>query len=220
MISLETEIRNGSEKNTELRENGFIPAIFYGPKEKATAVKVNEKVFLKVYAEAGESTILTLKEGANEHESLIHDVQFDPLSGKIIHVDFYVIEKGKKVEISVPLNFIGISEAEKTLGGNLLKVVHELPIKALPKDLPHEIEVSIEPLIDFESQIKVSDIVLPEGVELDDVELDEVVALVQEPKEEEIDEPVAIDLESIEVEEKGKKDEGEEEKSPGGEEKE
>lgn len=209
MISIQAEVRDGSENNTELRKNGYIPAVFYGPKEDSTPIKLKEGDFLSVYEKAGESTIISLKEGENEHESLVHDVQFDPITGKPTHVDFYVIEKGKKVEVSVPLNFIGISPAEKNLGGVLVKVVHELPISALPKDLPSEIEVSLESLVDFETQIKAGDIKIPEGVELD-VEPEEVIALVQEPKEEE-EEPVEeVDLDSIEVEEKGKKEEGEE----------
>ncbi len=224
MISLEAEIRDGSKNNIELRKNGYIPAVFYGPKEDSTPVKIKEKDFLRVYSEAGEATIITLKEGSNEHDCLIHDIQFDPLSGKVVHADFYVIEKGKKVEVSVPLNFIGQSPAEKNLGGVLVKVVHELPIKALPKDLITEIEVSLEVLVDFQAQIKASDINLPEGVELT-VEPEEVIALVQEPREEEEEPEPEIDLDSIEVEEKGKKEDGDdegggEEKAPEGEAKE
>jgi large subunit ribosomal protein L25 len=213
MISIQAEVRDGSENNVELRKEGFVPAVFYGPKEDSTPIKIKEGDFIKLYEEAGESTIISLKEGENEHESLIHDVQFDPITGKAIHVDFYVIEKGKKVEVSVPLNFLGVAPAEKNLGGVLVKVVHELPISALPKDLPSEIEVSLESLVDFDSQIKASDIKIGGGVELK-VEPEEVIALVQEPKEEE-EEPVEMDLDSIEVEEKGKKEEDSEESTEG-----
>jgi large subunit ribosomal protein L25 len=214
MISIQAEVRDGSENNVELRKKGFVPAVFYGPKEDSTPIKIKEGDFQKIYEEAGESTIITLKEGDNSHESLIHDVQFDAITGNTVHVDFYVIEKGKKVEVSIPLNFIGVSPAEKNLGGVLVKVVHELPIKALPKDLPSEIDINLESLVDFESQIKASDLVIGEGVELD-VEPDEVIALVQEPKEEAEEEPIEVDLSSIEVEEKGKKDDESEESTEG-----
>jgi len=211
MIELKIESRESEENNEKLRKNGYIPAVFYGAKEESTAIKIKISEFLSVYSTAGESTVINLKGGDKGHEALIHDVQFDAISGTPIHVDFYIIEKGKKVEVAVPLNFVGEAPAEKQLGGVLVKVIHELEIKAMPKDLPSEIEVDISSLVDFESQIRAENINLPEGVELM-IPGDEVVALVQEPKEE-VEEPTKeVDLESIEVEEKGKKEEGNEEK--------
>lgn len=206
MIELKAEIRDKAEDNTKLRKTGYIPAVFYGAKEEATSIKVLESDFVSLYEKAGESSIISLNDGTNEHESLVHDVQFDAVSGRPIHVDFYVIEKGKKIEVAVPISFIGVSEAEKTLGGVLVKVAHEVEIEALPKDLPSELEADISALVDFDSQLKFSDIKLPEGVELK-ADADEVVALVQAPKEDEPEEVEEIDLDSIEVEEKGKKDE-------------
>ncbi|HRY31286.1 MAG TPA: 50S ribosomal protein L25 [Candidatus Paceibacterota bacterium] len=206
MIELPVEKRNNKENGVALRKKGFIPAIFYGPKEKATPIKVKEGSFASLYETAGESAIIKLKLDSDEHEALIHDVQFDAISGRPIHADFYIIEKGKKIEVSIPLHFIGESAAEKNLGGILVKVIHELDIKALPKDLPAHIDVDISSLVDFSSKIKAGDIKLPEGVELD-IDASEVVALVQEAKEEVIETPEPIDLESIEVEAKGKKEE-------------
>jgi large subunit ribosomal protein L25 len=207
MTTIKAEIRKGKNENEYLRENGMIPAVFYGPKQENTSIKINEKDFLKIYEDAGESTIITLNDGKEDHDVLIHDVQFHAVSEKPVHVDFYVIEKGKKVEVAVPIEFEGTSPAEKNLGGVLVKVTHELEISAMPKDLPQHIVVNVESLVDFDSQIKASEINLPEGVELNIDDPDTVVALIQEPKEEE-EEPVAeFDPDAIEVEEKGKKEE-------------
>jgi len=163
--------------------------------------------FEKAFKEAGESTIVTIVLDGEEHDTLIHEVDFHPVKGTVSHVDFYVVEKGKKVTVNVPLEFEGIAPAEKTLGGTLIKVMHEVEIEALPKNLPHEIMVDISTLIDFESQIHASDLKLPEGVELITTP-EEVIALVQEPREEEPEEaPEAVDISSIEVEKKGKKEE-------------
>jgi len=85
--------------------------------------------------------------------------------------------------------------------------MHELPITAMPKDLPQHIVVNIESLVDFDSQIKASDIKLPEGVELDIEDPDAVVALMQEPKEEEETETEEFNPDAVQVEEKGKKEE-------------
>jgi large subunit ribosomal protein L25 len=205
MIELKAEIREKAGNNEEMRNSGFIPAVFYGAKEESTAIKISEGEFLSVYREAGESTIINLNDGKNEHEALIHDVQFDAVSGRPIHADFYVIEKGKKLTVTVQINFVGTAPAEKNLGGVLVKVSHEVEIEALPKDLPSELEADVSTLENFDSQLKASDIKFPEGVELVG-DPNETIALVQEPKEEEIEEVEEPDLDSIEVEEKGKKE--------------
>jgi large subunit ribosomal protein L25 len=156
--------------------------------------------------------VISLETENGSVESLIHDIDIDPLSGIPRHADFYVFEKGHKVEVEVPLEFEGVSPAVKDLGGTLVKVLYMLNIEAMPKDLPHNIVVDIAPLTTFESQILAKDIALPQGVTLVGGE-DEVVALVSAPREVVEEETVPVDLESIEVAKKGK--EGEEE---GGEE--
>jgi large subunit ribosomal protein L25 len=210
MLKLNAEIREVGEDLETMRKSGVFPAVFYGPKEKSSSIKIKENEFIKIYKEAGESGIVYLQIDGDEHETLIHDVQFDAVTLRPLHADFYVIEKGKKVVVNIPLNFIGESVAEKTLGGVLVKVMHELEIEAMPKDLPHELDVDISSLVDFESQILAKDITLPTGVDLV-TESEEVVALVQEAKEENLDEaPVSVDMASIEVEKKGKEETTEE----------
>ncbi len=207
MLKLKVLKREAIEKPEEVRTSGYIPAVFYGPKEASQSIKVLASDFEKAFKEAGESTVVVLEVDGAQHETLIHDVAYHPVRGNIAHVDFYVIEKGKKVQVGVELEFIGVSPAEKTLGGTLVKVMHELEIEAMPSNLPHGIEVDISSLVDFESQIHAGDIVLPAGVTLV-TDAEEVVALVQEPNEEVEEQPVeAVDISAIEVEKKGKKEE-------------
>ena len=124
-----------------------------------------------------------------------------------LHVDFYAIEKGKKGTVNVPLSFVGTSTAEKELGGSIVKVLHEIEIEAMPKDLPHEIEVDVALLKDFESSIHVKDIKAPAGVTIL-TEGEEVVAVAEAAKEIVEEEPAApVDMSSIEVAERGKKEE-------------
>jgi len=206
MLKLKVLKREVSEKPEDVRAAGYIPAVFYGPKESAQPIKVLYPDFEKAFKSAGESTVVILDVEGEEHETLIHDVAYHPVRGNVAHVDFYVIEKGKKVQVGVPLEFVGVSPAEKTLGGTLVKVMYEIEIEAMPKDLPHEIEVDISSLVDFESQIHASDIKLPSGVTLV-TDAEEVIALVQEANDE-VDAPIeAVDISSIEVEKKGKKEE-------------
>lgn len=212
MIKLKAELREKDVKAEAIRKSGKIPAVFYGKKEDSTPISINSIDFQKVWKEAGESSVISLETPNGTVESLIHDVDFDPLSGAAIHADFYVFEKGHKVQVEVPLEFEGIAPAVKDLGGVLVKVVHELKIEAMPKDLPHNLTVDISSLLDFTSQILAKDIKLPNGVELL-VNPEEVVALVSAPREEKEEETAPVDLSQIEVEKKGK----DEESTEGGE---
>ncbi len=200
MLELQTKKRTSKEKLSK----GFIPAVFYGKGTESTAVSIKETDFQKVFQEAGESTVVSIKGDAGEHDALIHDVQFDVLTGRPIHADFYVFEKGKKIEVEVPLEFIGKSPAVEDLAGILVKVLHELPVEAQPKDLPHDIKVDISTLVSLDSVINAKDLQLPSGVELA-VDPEDVVCSIAVAKEEE--EETEIDLDSIEVEKKGKKEE-------------
>lgn len=206
-IILNATKREKSEKLDKIRKGGNIPAVFYGAKEASTNISVPEIDFIKVWREAGESSVVTLKTSEGDHDALIQAIDLDPVTDKVRHVDFYVVEKGKKVKVHVPLEFEGASPAVKELGALLVKVLHEVEIEAKPADLPHEIVVSIDSLVNLESQILAKDIKLPAGVELITGE-DEVVALVSEAKEEVIEETGPIDLSAIEIsEKKGKKEE-------------
>lgn len=202
-------IQKRTETADAVRATGNIPAVFYGPKAESTSITVNGPEFIKVWRQAGESSVITLTGLGEDHDALIHDISKDPVRDTVTHVDFYVIEKGKKVQVAVPLEFVGESAAVKTLGGVLIKVIHELEIEAMPKDLPHAIEVDISSLVDFDSQIKVADIKLPAGVTAE-IDADEVVALVSAPKEETEEAPTTIDMSAIGIsEERGKKEEEE-----------
>ncbi|MES3031054.1 MAG: 50S ribosomal protein L25 [Patescibacteria group bacterium] len=218
MITLAIEKRDVKTDVQSLRESGKMPAVFYGPKEKSTSIMVSTVDFIKVYKKAGESSVIVLKDGADEHEALIHDIDVHPLTGAPRHADFYVIEKGKKVKVHVPLVFTGVSPAVKEKGAILVKVLRELEIEAAPKDLPHELSVDISSLVEFSSTISAKDITLPAGVTLI-AHLEEVVASVAEAKEE-VEEVKPIDMSSIEVEKKGKEaKEGAEGAEPAAEEK-
>ncbi len=202
MITLIAEKRDLKSDVTALRKAGELPAVFYGPKEKSTPIKVSMAAFIKAFKKVGESSVVILKEGNDEHETLIYDVDVHPVTGAPRHADFYVIEKGKKVKVRVPLVFEGVSPAVKDKGGILVKVLRELEIEAAPKDLPHEIKVDISSLSLLSSVITAKDIKLSATVTLI-ADADEIVASIAEAKEE-VEEVKPIDMSTIEVEKKGK----------------
>jgi large subunit ribosomal protein L25 len=118
MLSLTVEKKNNESKNKSLVKAGRIPSIYYGPKQASTPISIDLKSFSKVWKVAGESQVIILKDGNEEHEALIHEVDVHPVNGVPRHVDFYVIEKGKKVSVKIPLIFSGISPAVKDNFGN------------------------------------------------------------------------------------------------------
>ncbi len=206
-INIKAEKREKVGKLKGLRAAGFMPAVFYGRKKDSTPIQIKKQDFIKAWKNAGESTVIKLNTPEGDLEVLIKDIDLDPVTGEPRHADFYVFEKGHKVEISVPLEFVGVSPAVKDLGGVLMKVLHEVKVEAEPSNLPHEIEVDISGITEIEGQIAAGEIKLPAGVTLLE-NPEEIVVLVATPKEEKEEEAAPVDLSQIEVEEKGKKDEG------------
>jgi large subunit ribosomal protein L25 len=210
MISLNAKIRKETGKKTKkLKELGIIPAIVYGHKVKNALIEVEYKEFLNVLKTAGESSLFELSiDGEKEKRPvLVHEIQKDHVTGKIIHIDFFQASLTEEVEVDVPLIFEGTSNAVKELGGTLVKNISELKIKALPQNLPHEIKVSIDKLATFEDHILVKDLVLPEKVKIL-VELDEIIASVSEPTdvEEELSKELEEKVEDVEKIEKKEKE--------------
>jgi large subunit ribosomal protein L25 len=205
MLTLKAEIRDINIAPESIRTAGKVPAVFYGKKEASTPISIPKIDFLKVWKEAGESSVVTLETTDGAKESFIKDVDLDPVSGAPRHADFYVFEKGHKVEVALPIEIAGVSPAVKDLGGILVQVMHELKVEAMPKDLPHNITIDISGLAQFGDQILAQDIALPSGVKLK-VNPEEVVLTVSAPREEKEEESAPIDLSAIEVEKKGKEE--------------
>ncbi len=204
--------RSKTDKLDAIRNNGMVPAVVYGARVENTLISVPSVSFTKLLKVAGETSTIVLEiKGDKETDKptkvdvLIHEIQKDPIKDFPIHIDFLAIDMNKPIEVQVPIEWIGIAPAEKNGLGVLTKVLHEIEIEALPKDIPHNLEVDLTKLETLEDQIHAKDIKLPAGVKLitDENEVVVLVSLVKEEKEEE----VAVDLSSIEVEKKGKKDE-------------
>jgi len=203
MFSLEIKKRDLKEDVESLRALGRVPAVFYGKKEASTPISVVAADFVKLFKQAGESSVISLKGDGLEVEALVQDVDIHPVTGKVRHADFYVFEKGKKIKVEIPLDFTGSAPAIKELGGTLIKVLHTIEVESLPKDLPQRLTVDLAALIDFNSVITAKEIKLPKGVEIV-AHADEVVASVAAPRAEEEAPVVVADLSTIEVVKKGK----------------
>lgn len=187
-------------EKSEERKDGFVPGVLYGSGVDNVTLSVNLKEFNSVYEEAGETTLVSLmpeKESGNKYLVLINEIQRNPLTDEIIHIDFYQPNLTENVEVSIPLVFEGISPAVKELEGTLVKNFSEIEVKALPEKLPHEIKIDISSLATFEDVITVADIKIGDGVEILK-ESDEIVASVVPVEKEEDQGAITEDVEAVE----------------------
>ena len=217
---LDVKAREAGESPEALRKRGIVPAVFYGPKENATPIAIDSLKLERIWREAGETTIVKLQGIGEDKDALIHDVQFHPVTGKVEHADFYVLEKGKKVELSVPLEFKGQAPAEKA-GHIVVKTLHEVEIEVAPQDIPHSLSVDLSTLENVGDHITAGKIPLPESAVLV-THAEEIVVSVKEFKEEPVEiapapetviEGAAPSEEGAEAKapaEEGKKEEGKE----------
>jgi large subunit ribosomal protein L25 len=205
MFVIKAKKRDVGIKLDSLRKGGEIPAVFYGLGKETVSISVPLVDFKKVWREAGESSAVKIDLDGKNIDVLIYDVQVHPVTEEPLHIDFLMIDMNKKIKVKVPLEYIGVSEAVKNGLGNLVKVLHEVEVEALPKDLPHNLVADISKLVTVNDQILISDIKLPEGV-LVITDANEVVASIILQVEEK-EETVSVDLSAIEVEKKGKKEE-------------
>ncbi|OHA68706.1 MAG: hypothetical protein A3A27_00245 [Candidatus Wildermuthbacteria bacterium RIFCSPLOWO2_01_FULL_47_18] len=154
MVELKAKARKEMKKGMDsLREQGKIPAVLYGPGRDTVSLVLEKKEFEKVFASAGESTLVSLSLDSQNLSVLIHDIQRDPVSSNILHADLYQPPLDKPITLAVPLVFEGIPVAVRDLAGTLLKNIQTVEVRALPKDLPHEIVVNVEGLATFEDKI-------------------------------------------------------------------
>lgn len=210
-ITLNVEKRGEKAESADaLRNKGILPGVVYGPKQEATPLAIDKKAFEKVLKEAGESTIVALEGLGAVTEVLIHDVAFDAHKGGVTHVDFYAIERGKELTVDVPLEFINEAPVEKT-GATANKILHEIEVTCRPSNLPSHINVDLSVLVDDESVIHIKDLVIPEGVTVEN-DPEDVVVNVSAAREEEPEEAGDVDMDAIEVAQKGKEESEEDNK--------
>ncbi len=205
MFAIKAKTRDPKADLGALRQSGEIPAVFYGMGKTSTPISISSIEFKKIWHKAGESSTVKIHSESGDVDTLIHEVQVHPVTDEPIHVDFLVVDMNKKIKVHVPLEFIGISLAVKSGVGTLVKVLHEVEVEALPKDLPHNLEVDISRLTTVDDVVSVSNIRIPVGVVMI-TPTEEVVASIAVQKEE-VEETAPVDLSAIEVEKKGKKEE-------------
>jgi len=190
-VALTVTARSPEQVAKHLRKDGQVPCVLYGNDVENISLQCTHGEILKAYADAGKSTLVELDTGSKKVPALFHEIEFDPVSDKIIHVDFYAVDMKKEIEAQVPIKHEGEAPAVKELGGILITPRDHVTVKCLPTALPHEILVNIEKLEEFGSALTVADLQIPDGVAVSE-DPETVIATVQEPRKEEeiIPEPV------------------------------
>lgn len=157
-MKLEAKIREKGGLG-RFRRAGFVPGVVYGRGVGNVNVAVGRTALEHALNEAGENTLLELSiDGEEAKHVLIHDVQRDPLKNAPIHVDFLEVRLDQKIKAQVPLEFVGESPAVKELGGVLIRNINHIEVEALPRNLPHKIEVDTSTLKTFADHLTVAGI--------------------------------------------------------------
>lgn len=201
-LSVETREKFGKVVKS-LRREGFIPAELYGRGLKNLHLSVAAKDFLKVFKEAGSTTLVNLLLNGDKHTALIHDIDKDYLTGEISHIDFYQVRLDEKIKAKVPLEFIGEAPAVKEKGGILNKVMTDIEVEAFPSLLPRRLVVNLGLLHDLNKSIYVKDIEIPHGAKVY-IDPETAVVTVTQPiaEEKKIEAPVGVGEVKVETEEK------------------
>ncbi len=223
-LELTLDAREAQGKaNKRLRREGLVPGVVYGKGEDSTNVQVDAKTFETLYRAAGKTSVVKfMVPGSRRATSgFIKSVQRHPLTGRALHVDYFLVNLNVEMEVDVPLVFTGESPAVEETGGTLLHNISAIHVKALPADIPHEVTVDVSVLKSLDVAIHVADLSLNRDLVTVMTDGETLVATVVPPRIEEepetvVGEGLEADAEAGEVPEVDET-EGEDTTSEGGE---
>lgn len=214
-IEVHQRDETGKSVNRRLRREGWIPAVVYGAGKDPVPIQVERTRFLELLRESGSENAvfqLELAGTGKKRHTMVRQIDADPITRRVLHVDFQRVLMDETVRVSIPIEIVGVAEGVKTHGGVLDFVTREIAIECLPGDIPNSVEIEVTPL-EIGDHLETGDLELPEGVALMD-EADKVVVSIAPPRvevEEEEEEELLIEaeLEEPEVISKGKAEEDE-----------
>jgi large subunit ribosomal protein L25 len=179
--------------NRRLRRTGVVPGVVYGKGAESTPVQVDAKTLETLYRAAGRTSIVNATIDGSGKTVIIKGLQRNPLTGKPLHVDFFIVDLKQEMEVDIPLVFFGEAPAIELTGGSLLTNLDHVRVRALPTDLPHQIDVNVSTLVNLDVSIHVRDLSLNRDRVHVLTDGDEMVAKVVPPRVEE--EPVVEEAE-------------------------
>lgn len=176
-LKAEPRQRSGSGVLKQMRREGYVPSVIYGGGHESAKVKVNEKSFTDLLAHsASENILVDLQiEGEGNQLAFLQDVQHDPLTGRVLHIDFLAVNQDSEITAQLPVELDGDAPGVKA-GGLLEQMLHSVEVSCAPKDLPEVIHANVGSL-EIGDALHIGEIEWPEGVKPGLGE-DVVVALV------------------------------------------
>jgi len=196
-VTVRLRDQTGKNANRRLRASGQIPAVVYGGGIDSAAIRVDGKEVLGLIRSSGENAVFQLRlEGTSRtRHTMIRDLQWNPLTGALVHIDFLRVAMDQAVHVSVPVELVGTPEGVRNEGGLVEFITREVGVSCLPGDIPQVIELDISPL-HVGQHVEAADLVLPRAVTLDDEETKVIVAVaaarVADTTEEEAEEDVLL----------------------------
>ncbi len=196
-FDLVAEIREdqGKGASRRLRHAGKVPAIIYGAGRPPRALTFDHnRVIQQLENESFYSSVLNIKVGEKSQAAILKDVQRHPSKALIMHMDFQRIVEDQEIKMLVPIHFLGedVAPGVKLGGGKVMHLINEIEVVCLPKHLPEYLDIDVAEL-ELDEMLKMSDIKLPEGVEIPALaqgeEADRPVVTIQIIKEVVIEEP-------------------------------
>jgi large subunit ribosomal protein L25 len=185
-IVVRTEKRQalGSNASRRLRAQGFVPAVLYGESMETTPLVLSKKDIVQILRlETGENTIFKVAVGPDAYDAMIKDMQVDPATDELLHVDLIRISMDKPVRVTVPVIHRGEPFGVKTEGGFIDFVTREVEVECLPRDIPEGLSIDISELHIHQS-FKVEGMAVPAGVKVI-TEPGTVLVLISLPHKEE-----------------------------------
>jgi large subunit ribosomal protein L25 len=180
-----------------LRRSGFVPCVIYGRGFEAASIQVQYPQLARLVSRVGSSLVSINIEGDDApYDTLIREVQRDPVYAKILHVDFLAVQANQVIRNVVPIIQHGTAPVEQR-GGVVIQMLERLEIECLPKDMPHSILIDVSKLETFNSHLTVADCIIPEFVTVLSPKDAEVVH-VMAPMREEVVEAAAVTGEAVE----------------------
>jgi large subunit ribosomal protein L25 len=165
-IEVSPRQQTGKNANRRSRATGKIPAVVYGGGKESVAIEVDRKTLMDMLRNhLGEHPIFLLKLGDKERHAMIRNMQTDPVSRQVIHIDFQRVLMDQKVRVAVPVELVGTAFGVKTEGGMLDFVTREVHVECLPGDIPKHIEHDVTELR-MGQHLEAKDLKLPEGLTL------------------------------------------------------
>ncbi|MDH3452972.1 MAG: 50S ribosomal protein L25/general stress protein Ctc [Gammaproteobacteria bacterium] len=180
----------GTSASRRLRRGGQVPGVMYGAgQDNANLLFDHAEVIHQLSVEAFQSAIINVKVDGKSQQAILRDVQMHPYRRQVLHVDFQRIRATEKIDMAVPIHYVGEDEAPgvKVHAGIFSRQMTEVPITCLPRDLPEYLEVDVSRL-ELAESVHLSDIKLPEGVTITSLAHegeDLAIASVMPPKVEE-----------------------------------